>query len=157
MKMIMTLLILQLAVLAALVYKNIEIDKRLAEVSLQLEAEPIGIIVEPPLAAAKSDVGLDEKNLRRIIRSEFRALTNAMAQTPPESPEPLTKIDPAENAFRLDAVKQELAYYIKSGEISDLEMQNFQSEIAMLDKESQKKMLGQLVRALNSGDLKGRL
>lgn len=157
MKMIMTLLILQLAVLAALVYKNIEVDKRLVEISLQLEAEPTGITVEPSLATAKSDVGLDEKNLRRIIRSEFMALTDAMAQTPPESPEPLTNIDPAENALRLDIVKQELAYYIERGEISDLEMQNFQSEIARLDKESQKKMLGQLIRALNSGDLKGRL
>lgn len=157
MKMIMILLILQLAVLSALVYKDVEIDQRLVEISLQLEAEPTQITVEPSLAVAKSDTGLDEKNLRRIIRSEFKILTNAMAQTPLESPEPLTTIDPVENALQLDIVKQELAYHIKRGEISDLEMQSLQSEIARLDKESQKKMLGQLVRALNSGELKGRL
>ena len=153
----MVLLLLQLAVLTGLVYKSIQVDAQLLEISSQLEEQPAVLTVEPAVATAESKIGLDEQNLRRIIRSEFRALSNALAEAQPESPETVTEIDPVANAMQLDVVKQELAYYIRAGEISDLEMQNLQSEMARLDKESQKNMLGQLVRALNSGELKGRL
>ena len=157
MKMIMILLLLQLAVLSGLVYKSIQVDKQLVGISSHLEKQPAVLTVEPAVEIAKSDTGLDEQNLRRIIRAEFRTLSNALAEALPESPEPPTEIDPVENAVQLDVVNQELAYYIRAGEISDLEMQNLQSEMARLDKESQKKMLGQLVRALNTGELKGQL
>jgi hypothetical protein len=99
----------------------------------------------------------DENALRRIVRSELLAFRDSVAAAPENAENPEPSIDPAENAYRLDAVQEELSYHIERGEISELDMTNLQAEIARLDPDSRTMMMRELVSALNSGDLKGRL
>ena len=84
---------------------------------------------------------------------------NAIAATDQESdaieyPDPITD---AQRQYQLEVVHQEIEFYINRGKISDLEMQELQGAIAKLDEEGRRAMLGQLVKALNSGELEGRL
>ena len=101
----------------------------------------------------------DEDQLRKIIREEFAAqlgaLTESNAQDHPAAilgPEDETK-----NQYQRELVAQQLNYHTSVGSISDRDMLKLQGEIAKLDAASRKKMLSELTRALNSGELEGRL
>lgn len=53
-------------------------------------------------------------------------------------------------------VEQQIENY-RGTAISDAQMQDLQADIAQLDDATRKQMMGKLLRALNSGDIKGRL
>jgi len=160
MKMIKILLILQLAVLVLLTYKILLDDERLDEMPREAADSSSSISPQPAEEAAgipRGDVALDEKQLRRIIRSELMAYTSSLAEAPIQSPAQEPEIDPVENAARLEVVKQELSYYIEMGEISGIEMQKLQMEISRLDPENRTMMLRELTRVIGSGELDGQL
>ena len=101
----------------------------------------------------------DEKLLRKIVREELSAQLEAYAAQQAaasaiEVPDPAVE---AERRNQRELVEQELEHYINQGTISDLEMQHLELEIAKLDKDGQREMLSRLVRAMNSGELNGRL
>ena len=58
---------------------------------------------------------------------------------------------------RRDAVSHQIEYYSSVGHISELEMQNLQTDIAHLDAAGRRDMFRRLVQELNSGRLQGRL
>lgn len=160
MKWVVTLVVLQLAVIILQSFWIAGLENRVQSISLQMEQRPAALPSQPAPVTAETGQepsGLDETTLRRIVRSELLQFRNvdAMASEPAEAQEP--DIDPAENAYRLASIEEELSYHIKQGEISELDMRNLQAEIARLDPDSRTIMLRELVRALNSGDLKGRL
>lgn len=160
MRWIASLIALQLVLISMQFYWIFNLEQR-------FEAVP-----EPPVQSAQTDslqtsepvartgqrpAGLDEQTLRRIIRAELSALRQSDAGAPSGTGKPEAVIDPVENAYRLKAVREELAYHIEQGEISDQDMRNLKAEIARLDPDSRANMLRELVAALNSGQLKGRL
>ncbi len=102
---------------------------------------------------------LDENQLRQIIREELSAHLDSQPGpgNQEESATALSSTDTAEYQRRRELVAEQLVYFSSVGSISDTDMQKLQGEIAKLDEASQKEMLGKLTRALNSGELEGRL
>ena len=116
------------------------------------------LLPEPAVAeTGQAPSGVDESALRRIVRSELLAFRNSVAAAPVNAENTKPSIDPAENAYRLDAVREELSYHVEQGEISEKDMMNLQADIARLDPDSRTMMMRELVSALNSGNLKGQL
>jgi hypothetical protein len=100
---------------------------------------------------------LDENRLRQIVREELRAqlgesLASAAQAAEEEVPDPVSE---AEYQYRLDAAMQNLDYHIEQGEISNTDMIKLQSEIALLDEDGRRQMLGRLARAMSTGELEG--
>lgn len=96
---------------------------------------------------------LDEMKLRRIIRDELTAQANSAAGVPPST---IQMRNPAEDQLRKERLDRQLDDYKRLGVISPMQMQDLQEEMARLDKVSQKAVLRKLMRALNSGEIKGR-
>ncbi len=65
--------------------------------------------------------------------------------------------DPQARAMERDYVAQQIEYYRSVGQISDAEMVSLQSEIAELDSSGRKQMMSSLIKALNAGEIKGKL
>lgn len=101
----------------------------------------------------------DENQLRKIVREELAAqlgtLSEANAQN--DSAAVLEPVDEAKYQYQRELVAQQLNYHTSVGRISDTDMQKLQMEIAKLDEAGRREMLGKLTRAMNSGELDGRL
>jgi hypothetical protein len=119
---------------------------------------------QPPVSDARpsssaqstisSSASTNEQQLRAIIREELSRLQSQPVPlpAPPERPR-----DPVADQQRRNAVAQQIEAYQAAGAITDSQMQELQADIAQLDAASRKQMLSKLIRALNSGDIKGRL
>ena len=118
-------------------------------------------LASPPAAAIAPGAAqiVDEERLRRIVREELAQQHNrpasghdmSAAQAAP--PRAATAAD----LQRRDNIAQRIEAYAAMGAISDTQMMELQTDIARLDPASRRQMMSRLVRALNSGDLKGRL
>lgn len=109
--------------------------------------------------AASMPNGLNESQLRWIIREELAAQLGDFQSGGTRS-EPDIVLSPreiAEYERRRDDVAERINYFSSIGNISDMEMQQLQSEIARLDNAGRKEMLGRLIRAMNAGEIKGNL
>lgn len=110
-------------------------------------ASPIASTVSP---AAPS---VDEDRLRAVIREELAHLDVQRDAPPPVAPRPRARaVDLQQRAV----VEQQIENY-RGTAISDAQMQDLQADIAQLDDATRKQMMSKLIRALNSGDIKGRL
>lgn len=111
-----------------------------------------------PASMAESTIGLpastNEQQLRAIIREELSRLQSAPRPLAEASARPR---DPAAEQRRRETVAQQIEAYQAAGAISDAQMQELQADIAQLDDASRRQMMSRLMRALNSGDIKGRL
>ena len=103
--------------------------------------------------AAPAAPGLDERRLRAIVREELAPL-KAPIDVPPAAAPPAS---PPVDLRQREVVAQQIEAYRAMGTITDLQMQELQAEIAQLDDASRKQLMSKLLRALNSGDIKGRL
>ncbi len=102
---------------------------------------------------------VDEDRLRQIIREEL-AIQPDGRFGPAKQADAIfaaSSTDNAENQYRREQVAQQLNYYVSVGSVSDADMQKLQGEIAKLDEAGRTEMLRNLTRALNSGQLEGRL
>ena len=99
-----------------------------------------------------------EERLRIIVREELARKHDrpvAAGDVVPAMPAP--RRDPAADQRRREAIAQQIEAYSAMGTITDVQMLELQSEIAQLDEASRREMMSKLVRALNSGDIKGRM
>ena len=146
MKTLITLSVLQTIGIAALVVHAFH------------EPPPAAPEVRPasPLTSTVSSAptGVDEVQLRTVIREELARL-NVDSGTPTAAAS--KPRNPSVDRQRRDAIEQRIDAYSSAGSITDTEMLELQAEIAKLDESSRKQMMSKLVRALNSGDIKGRL
>ncbi len=101
----------------------------------------------------------DENQLRRIVREELAAQLGTLSATgaPMDSADVSAVRDEVKDQDQRERVAQQLNYHTSVGSISVRDMQVLQGEIAKLDAASRTEMLGKLTRALNSGQLDGRL
>lgn len=164
-KVIAILIVLQLAALALMNNKLSRIDSRLDEQSTSVRKLSVNTSDPRPervLIDAKKLPGLDAAALRRIIREELDAQATSMVAAPvnsptastPNGPDPAPPLDPAENAERLEYVRDELDYYIGLGQISKSEMAKLQREIAQIDPANRQLMMKKMMAAFSSGKLK---
>ena len=102
---------------------------------------------------------LDAGQLRQIIREELLAHLDSQPAPVDQavSATAASSTDTAEYQRRREQVVQQLDYYSSVGSISDADMQILQVDIAKLDRAGRREMLGKLTRAMNAGELEGRL
>ena len=164
MKVLIILTVLELLLLGLIVNKLILVEDRLDQFAVQTTAhtDVLASRQQEKSPVSSSDYPqFDEDRLRRIIRSELHNAANLQLDAPNETtPQGLanpTEVDPIENIVRVELVKQRISDYVNLGAISDSEMFTLQQEISQLDPSSRRAMLRELTRALNSGNLDGRL
>lgn len=164
MKVFIVLSVLELLLLGLIVHKLFLVEDRLDQFALQTTPRSDVLASqqqEKPPVSSSDYSQFDEDRLRRIIRSELHTAANLQLNAPNETtPQGLanaTEVDPVENIVRIELVKQKISDYISLGAISESEMSNLQQEISQLDPTSRRAMLQELTRALNSGNLDGRL
>lgn len=147
MKALMALSVLQTIAIAALVVHAFR------------EPAHIPVDVQPATAITSSTVSpaapsVDEDRLRAVIREELAQLHVQRDASPPVAPPPRNRpVDPQQRAV----VEQQIETYRAVGAITESQMQDLQADIAQLDDPTRKQMMSKLIRALNSGDIKGRL
>jgi hypothetical protein len=114
---------------------------------------------EAPIHPDHANVLPVEERLRQIIREELSTqLANLPRRDQPRNAAVVTNsTSEAEMESQRELVSHQLEYYSSVGRITNLEMQQLQTEIAKLDAASRKEMFSQLTRELNSGRLDGRL
>ena len=149
MRTLIILSVLQTVGIAALV-----VHAFAAKHSIDPEQRPLSSSIAQPTSGAVPHVG--EERLRAIIREELARLqsTAQVNASPAAAPSPR---NPAIDADRREAVAQQIEIYRGVGAITDAQMQELQVEIAQLDVTGRKEMMSKLMRALNSGEIKGRL
>jgi hypothetical protein len=99
-----------------------------------------------------------EERLRTIIAEELARLQLQPGTQSNASPAiPARARDEAADRRRQEHIAQQIENYKAAGTITDEQMWELQADIAKLDAASREQLLSRLVRALNSGELKGRL
>jgi hypothetical protein len=151
MKTLMTLGVLQtIGIVALVVHAFREDHSDLQEHAAQSSAAPLASVVAP---------AADEERLRAIIREELsreHIRPAAAHDISPATPKP-PRAPTAADLQQRDAIAQQIEIYRAAGTISETQMLELQSAIATLDDASRTQMMGKLMKALNSGDIRGRL
>ena len=149
MRILITLSVLQTVAIAALVIHAFG-----TKPSIDPEQRPLSSPMAQPASDAAPNVG--EERLRAIVREELARLQST-AQGPASPDAAPSPRNPAIEADRRESVAQQIEGYRGVGAITDAQMQELQVEIAQLDAAGRKEMMSKLLRALNSGEIKGRL
>ena len=92
---------------------------------------------------------LDTKSVREIFRQELARHHQQNDKAPAQ-----TISKKASNPDIIDQTNEQFEVYVSQGEISHNSMEKFQTNIARLAPQDQKKMLRQLAQAINSGQIK---
>lgn len=156
MRTLITLSVLQTVGIAALVahaFGTHHSDDPSQRPATAAPAQISSSFAAPPGGAVPS---VSEEQLRAIVREEVARLQSTAQVNSPSSVEAAPR-NPAVDADRRDAVAQQIEVYRGSGAITEVQMQELQADIAQLDAASRKQMMSKLIRALNSGEIKGRL
>ncbi len=156
MKILITLAALQTIGIVILILHAFTADDH---VSREQQAPIPSTAVSPPDVRDQHDGGpllADEERLRRIVKEELTSLLAQQApQTKPAAAERAR--NEAEDRRRQELIAQHIEAYRAVGTITDEQMRELQAGIAELDEPSRKQMMSRLIRALNSGELEGRL
>ncbi len=169
MKIVIILCTLQIAVVAGLLFKLDQLETKVSDLALRqasINATRLGGI--PPQdstsATPQPDMQAVASLLRGIVKEEldFALITLSKPQTPrlattaPALARVEEQADP-EYQYQLEVMSAEIDNYVSRGSISDAEMADLHMQLARLDDNDRKQMMRKLVRAMNSGGLKGRL
>ena len=146
MKTLMTLSVLQTIGIAALVVHAFRDPSQ--------GAPDVRAASPPTTTVAPAAPSIDEQRLRAVIREELSRLHVAVEAPPAVTSQPRNALADRQ---RREVIEQRIDAYSSAGAITDAQMTELQAEIAQLDEPSRKQMMSKLVRALNSGDIKGRL
>ncbi len=114
-----------------------------------------------PVPRVDSSAALTLEQIQKVLRAEltrFKASLPAVSDGRDSSPPVQSnQADLLDQQLQFELVNQELDFYIQQGMISEQDMSNLQYEIAKLNPEGKKQAMSRLVRAINSGELDGRL
>jgi hypothetical protein len=157
MKTLVTLSVLQTIGIVALVVHVIR-EEHPAPPEQHTPNSSVAIPPDTSSRVISAAPALDEERLRSIIREELARLQIQPATQGSASPVVATRQrDPVSDARQREVVAQQIEAYAATGAITESQMQELQADIAQLDDASRKQMMSKLIRALNSGDIKGRL
>jgi hypothetical protein len=101
----------------------------------------------------------DENRIREIIREELAVQLDGLSVAAADAEKSAADgaYTGAEYEYRRESVAQSVDYYVSAGRITEFEMADLQQQIAGLKPEDRQAMFRQLVRAMNTGALDGRL
>ncbi len=155
MNKLLILSVLQLGMLASILYVLLDRD---SELQTQESERP-----SPGRAETVQEVGsvaraatVDAESIRQIVRSELLEFAAQLPGPTTGQEADASDIDPLERDARLSEARDRMAFYLSVGEISDREIDEFQREISTLDLASQKVMLSELFREINAGNVRVR-
>lgn len=142
----------QTILVAALLFKMADVEKRLASApsSPELVAEARPITSTSPAGAS----GLTESEIRAILRDELSSLTSALADRAPAPPSSPPRTAQSDRAF-LD-VQQETRRLIAKGSATEAELAALEMQIAELPAEQRRQALSAISRAVSNGTLDAR-
>ena len=154
------LVVVQTAILLALAVRVFLLD---GDVARPQDAEPAAVYVQPSSVSQPRRMTVigdtDEDRLREIIREEFALALEelrAVAGSTDASPGQPLQSGPAYERRR-EAVAQRVDYYVSVGHITEQEMSRLHLDIAQLNPDDRRAMIGAIVRAMNHGQLDGQL
>ena len=166
MKILTALSALQILAIAFLLVRVMSMDESIRSMAgagqvQPAERETAAVSIESRVADSNEAADLlTAEQVRKIVREELRAEIGALVTNGATGVDPAPAPDPydeVEYQQQYELVDQELEFFISQGTISDTDMATLQQEIAKLDPEGREEMLRRIVRALNSGELDGRL
>ena len=124
------------------------------------ERSPQSAVTHQPTLAAHRAADKDDHSsaridarLREIAREEIAAAAN---RTDTPSP-PTERSATTENIVAREQVAEQIELYRSVGAIDDAQMQELQSRIAALPDPDRQRMMSALIRAMNAGEIDGRL
>ena len=117
-------------------------------------SHPGAAVAEKPAATASG--GMEEAQLRRIIREELAVALRDQDEHRIKDTAAQRR-SPEDNHYQREYVSQQIDYYASVGSIDEQEMHELQREIAELDEAGRKEMLSKLTRAMNTRQIKGQL
>lgn len=142
----------QTIIVAALLLKLSDVEKRLGAVS----ASPAPAAEARPVAAAapSGGAGLTESDIRAILRDELSALRASNSVAPAATAAAPPRTAATDRAF-LD-VQQETRRLVAKGFASEAELATLEIKIAELPPEQRRLALSAISRAVSNGTLKAR-
>lgn len=155
-----TLLLLTVALLAIVIATDVENGWfGVADDGALVAAAPREAAAQAAAGYENGNRSLTEDELRRIIREELAAyhagITTARTPNNPGNDAGRPGAPPGSREF--EQIDQRVDEYIRAGAISDAEMAALHEELGRLDPAARHQLLGKIVRAINSGALKGNL
>lgn len=158
------LVVLAQLALIALLYLSFRSLEQKVDMALQ-PAGPVAAAGDPgtasgePASSARPSEGLDSATIRRIIREELWAarLGESIAAEPQAGAAAEPVYDEAEMQRRQERIWGDMDYLRAQDEVSTAELDLLLAEIARLDPARRTEMLGELNRAMNRGEIKGKL
>ena len=154
--------VVQIIVILFLVGKVTDIDNRIRSIVPADQNNSVSEMAEKSAFPTYSDEAnhyLTAEQLRHILGEELQVYFDTRTPVDKEGylKDAPDSIDNVENQYQLELVAQKIEYYSSVGTISDPEMRELQKEIAKLNREGQQKMLIQLIKTMNAGQIEGRL
>lgn len=158
-KIIIALLVVQLLAIALLAEALIGISGDLKSIRAGVfapQTEKRAADATATQVGGTAAENLTEAELRQIIADEIDAgLSGITGKVLPTSAE--VSVGTAEQSDKTQRVAEAIDYHISVGSISTAEMDALQAKIAALDPVARKRMLNELVSAMNAGLIDGRL
>lgn len=157
MKALVVLSILQVGLLLFLLGKSVSLEDRLDAMATDSSASAESETLPEQRQPTDFDEHLTEPQLRAIVREELAAQLAAASGAEPETPPAAAPaVDATQYRYQVREVTQKLDLFQSVGAISDNEMHDLQSAIMALEEPERTAAMRRLIRALNSGELKGR-
>jgi hypothetical protein len=94
--------------------------------------------------------------LRAVIREEVATQVHEATRQMSGPAMPPKPRDPEADRVREERVAQHIETYKSVGAITDQQMEDLQLELARLDQPTRRALMSKLVKAMNSGEIKGR-
>lgn len=165
-KFLIALATMQTLVLFFLCVRVLEIDTQTDELAADF-AYARATVSSTDMVSSEAPAGLVRAGpslaqIRAVVKQEVTLAVNdiavpKMTETRQASLEIQNARSPEENDAIKANISRELNLYIQSGSAGEMQIASLQSKIAKLPPAEQRKMLGKLVGAINSGDLDARL
>ncbi len=155
MNKLLILSVLQLGMLASILYVLLDRDSELQTQESERPSPGRAETVQEVRSDARAAT-VDAESIRQIVRSELLEFAAQLPGPTTGQEADASDIDPLERDARLSKARDRMVFYLSVGEISDSEINEFQRDISMLDLASQKAMLSELFREINAGNVRVR-
>jgi hypothetical protein len=152
---LLILSVLQLGMLGAILY--VLLDGESKPQAQDTERPSIGEAeTMQEVRSVASAATVDAESIRQIVRSELLEFAAQFPGPATGQEDDASNADPLERDAQRSEARERMAYYLAVGEMSDREIDEFQRDISTLDVASQRAMLSELFREINTGNVKVR-